>query len=266
MAEWTPAANRELIEGVYAGVITAFNLPEKLFEFSFSELMDQVDEGFKPEQTVLNKELIYKGFRKNINETAGAKTASNVIQLNEDVFLPDGSKRPFKDFSARATRINGQYNQIWLKTEQNTAFSSAQSADRWVRTQDQKETFPMLQYQTVNDGRVRPEHRDWDGIVKPVDDEFWNTRIPPNGWNCRCRVIRLRQAVETDLPDHRKKVNKERAGRGEPAVPNLKNSSDIFNINPAKSKYIFKESQTPYFADAARFTKQGKNNYGLGYK
>lgn len=266
MAEWTPAANRALTEGVYGGVITAFNLPDYLFEFTFAELMDQVDKGFKPELAILNKRAIYAGFRKNINETSGAKTVSNVIQLNEDVFLPDGSKRPFKDFAARASRINDQFNKVWLKTEQDTAFSSGQSADRWVRTQAEKETFPLLQYQTVGDDRVRPEHRDWDGIVKPVDDPFWDTRIPPNDWNCRCRTIRLRDAKETNLTVHRKDVNKDRAAIGEPLVNNLKNSSKIFNINPAETEYVFKESQTAYFADAARFRKQGKNNYGLGYK
>ena len=258
--------NAQLIEGVYGGVITAFNLPENLFEFTFTELMNKVDAGFKPEKVVLNKRAIYQGFRKNINETSGAKTVSNVIQLNEDVFMPDGTKRPFSDFKARATRMNSQYNITWLKTEQNTAFSSGQSADRWVRTQEEKDLFPLLQYTTVGDDRVRHEHRDWDGIVKPVDDAFWDTRIPPNDWNCRCRVIRLRAAKETNLTEHRNEVNQGRAARGEPVVRSLKNSSRIFNVNPAKTEYVFKESQTAYFADAARFRKPGKDNYGLGYK
>ena len=51
------------------------------------------------------------------------------------------------------------------------------------------ELLPMLTYQTVGDGRVRPEHAMLDEISRPVGDKFWNTYFPPNGWNCRCTVL-----------------------------------------------------------------------------
>ena len=264
---WTKAQQEKLIEGVYGGVISAFNLPEALFEHSFIELMGEVNRGFTVPGIEVGTLKIIRGFRKNINEFSGAKTVSEVKQLSEAVIGPTGAKMPFKEYRKIGRQIDSTYNLTWLKTERNTAFAQAQSAEQWQRTQDKKDLFPYLQYQTVGDNRVRPAHRDWDGIIKPVDDEFWNTRMPPNDFGCRCRVIRLRQGTETNLDQHRTQVNRQREKVGEPAVSNLKNTSDVFDTNPAKAKYVFKKSTTPYFEDARAVGQvPGKDNYGLGYK
>ncbi|MEM7227248.1 MAG: phage minor head protein [Planctomycetota bacterium] len=46
-------------------------------------------------------------------------------------------------------------------------------------------------YRTVGDDRVRPNHAAMDNITLPVDDPFWNENRPPNGYNCRCILIRV---------------------------------------------------------------------------
>jgi hypothetical protein len=46
-------------------------------------------------------------------------------------------------------------------------------------------------YDAINDSRVRPAHLAMDGIIRPVDDPFWNTHAPLNGYRCRCRLISL---------------------------------------------------------------------------
>ena len=264
---WTEAQAAKLIEGVYGGVISAFNLPEALFDHTFGELMKAVNSGFKAGDISVDAGKIEAGFRKNINEFVGAKTANQVITLSEAAIGPTGAKLPFKEYAKIGRQIDRNYNLIHLKTEQNTAFAQAQSADQWVRTDEKKHLFPMLQFQTVGDNRVRPEHRDWDGIIKPVDDEFWDTHMPPADWGCRCRVIRLRQGAETDLDERRTQVNRERSKIGEPPVANMKNSSDVFDTNPAKTKYIFKKATASYFVDTrAAGLVPGNDNYGLGYK
>ena len=40
----------------------------------------------------------------------------------------------------------------------------------------------------MGDSRVHPAHEAWDQIVLLVDDPWWNTHYPPNGWGCRCHV------------------------------------------------------------------------------
>ncbi|HEC20656.1 MAG TPA: phage head morphogenesis protein [Gammaproteobacteria bacterium] len=70
---------------------------------------------------------------------------------------------------------------------------SASMAGRWKQLQTTKATRPYLQYFTVGDARVRPAHQRWNLTVLPVDDDWWDTHMPPNGWGCRCTVRSLSQ-------------------------------------------------------------------------
>ena len=49
--------------------------------------------------------------------------------------------------------------------------------------------MPYLEYTAVMDDRTRDEHAALDGHIYPIDDPFWQTFYPPNGFNCRCNVI-----------------------------------------------------------------------------
>lgn len=71
---------------------------------------------------------------------------------------------------------------------------SAHMAGRWQQIWAGRERRPFLQYRTAGDARVRPQHRQWNGIVRAVADAFWATFYPPNGWGCRCTVRALTQA------------------------------------------------------------------------
>ena len=69
----------------------------------------------------------------------------------------------------------------------------AYAAGQWERVQRTKRSHPYLRYITKRDERVREEHRSWDNLTLPVDDVFWQTHLPPNGWRCRCRVVAVTQ-------------------------------------------------------------------------
>lgn len=218
----------EIFQGVHSGKIDIDNLPQELSQFTYTELMAFVADGFGElnSPVKINRMAAYDN---NISAFSGAKTFQQVKDLNSFVFNPDGSKRPFKEFREFAKSINDQYNVNWLKTEQDTSFGMSQSANQWMDIQDDKDLFPMLQYQTVGDGRVRDEHAAWDGVTRPVDDEFWDTRMPINSFNCRCQVIKKSGGKSTSL-------------RGKP-----QNSDPLFSVNPGKADYIFNEKKHPYF-------------------
>ncbi|TXI17870.1 MAG: hypothetical protein E6Q67_12570 [Roseateles sp.] len=81
-----------------------------------------------------------------------------------------------------------------LKLVYDTNTRQAYAAGQWERVQRTKRTHPFLRYITKRDERVREAHRAWDNVTLPVDDGFWSTHYPPNGWRCRCRVVAVSQA------------------------------------------------------------------------
>jgi SPP1 gp7 family putative phage head morphogenesis protein len=69
----------------------------------------------------------------------------------------------------------------------------SQAAGRWSRIQRTKARFPFILYRTMQDERVRASHVPWNGLALPVDDVFWDTHFPPNGWRCRCTAFAVDQ-------------------------------------------------------------------------
>ncbi len=77
-----------------------------------------------------------------------------------------------------------------FRTNIQTAYNSA----RWKKQTELAETFPLLQYNAVNDRRTRPTHKAMDGKVFPIGHPFWDIWYPPNGFRCRCSTLSLTEA------------------------------------------------------------------------
>ncbi|MDD9807436.1 MAG: phage minor head protein, partial [Gammaproteobacteria bacterium] len=86
-----------------------------------------------------------------------------------------------------------------LKTIFRTNMASSYNAGRYREQKRQAElkigAAPWWQYVAVLDQRTRDQHRALDGKVFRHDDPFWTFFYPPNGFNCRCRVRTLTDAM-----------------------------------------------------------------------
>lgn len=85
--------------------------------------------------------------------------------------------------------VRTTFNPARLKLIYDTNTRMAYAAGQWARVESTKTTHPYLRYVTMDDDKVRPAHRAWHNVTLPVDDAFWTTHFPPNGWRCRCRVV-----------------------------------------------------------------------------
>lgn len=81
-----------------------------------------------------------------------------------------------------------------LKLIFDTNTRQAYATGLWERVERSKAVMPYVRYITRGDDRVRPAHLAWDNLTLPVDDDFWKTHWPPNGWRCRCRVMSMTKA------------------------------------------------------------------------
>ena len=81
-----------------------------------------------------------------------------------------------------------------LKLIFDTNTRQAYATGLWERVERSKAMLPYVRYITRGDDRVRPAHQAWDNLTLPVDDDFWKTHWPPNGWRSRCRVMSMTKA------------------------------------------------------------------------
>ncbi|WP_195484126.1 phage minor head protein [Bacteroides cellulosilyticus] len=125
---------------------------------------------------------------------SGFKTFHELNEAFSSLLDVDGNRKPFERFLNDVQKVNENYNKWYLKAEYNFATASADMAARWKDWWDDEDRDRyLLQYRTVGDKRVRESHRLMHNITLPLTSKFWDKYFPPNGWNCRCTVVRVRR-------------------------------------------------------------------------
>ena len=80
-----------------------------------------------------------------------------------------------------------------LRIIYDTNLRVARTAGQWERIERNKDALPYLMYGLGPSKEHRLQHVDWNGLILPVDDPFWSSHMPPNGWGCKCRVRQISQ-------------------------------------------------------------------------
>jgi SPP1 gp7 family putative phage head morphogenesis protein len=176
----------------------------------------------------------------NCWQFSAAKNHKELRDLSAAMVDNDGKLREWNDFKEAAQTINEKFNQTWMRTEYDQAIAGATSAARWADFEKDADTIPNLQYQTVGDSFVRPEHQILNGVTRPLKDEFWNTHYPPNGWGCRCEALQVPDGFGAVTPDEK--------------VPRI-NIAPMFRTNLAKTGVIFPKEH-PYFNGIKEFPEE----------
>ena len=141
---------------------------------------------------------------------SGAKCYAQLQHINKLMYNSQGQLIPFNQFSQLAKQTNRQYNLNWLQAEYQTAKTAAQMAQKWESFQETADLFPNLKFRTVGDDRVRNEHKALDGVIRPINDDFWKKYYPPLDWRCRCEVVQTAERgtkVPADIPPVQLKGN-----------------------------------------------------------
>ena len=78
-----------------------------------------------------------------------------------------------------------------LATIFDTNLRTSYNAGRWIRIQRTKEALPFLQYIQLQRVTKRASHAPFHLVIRPVDDEWWATHYPPNGYFCACSTRQI---------------------------------------------------------------------------
>ena len=188
----------EISQKLQNGDIRPSDLDKDLIEQIYNDVSQPVKEEFGQRWVDYDykepKSLIQK-FKKNLWQFSSAKTLAELEYINSLILDKNGKIKPEHQFMQDVKKANILFNRNYLQAEYQTAKRGTQMAHLWNKFLEQKEYYPNLVYRTVGDSRVRPEHATLNGIVKPIDDPFWKTYYPPNGWRCRCTVMNTAEKV-----------------------------------------------------------------------
>jgi SPP1 gp7 family putative phage head morphogenesis protein len=176
----------------------------------------------------------------NLFTFSGAKNLAELKTLR-DLVYKDGKKLPFTEFRKAAKAIYSQYREDWLQTEYNQVIRAGTMAQQWRDAERTEKLYPYLLYKTKQDSRVRQEHVSLEGVIRPLNDTFWLTYFPPNGWNCRCSIRKISQA---DIDSGKYAITPDQEAMDAGAAAGIE---DYWKGNVGKTGFVFRASGHTYF-------------------
>lgn len=226
---------------LHSGKLKPEELDQELLTKTYDELYKGARSGWGAknwDKLQKDGDAIITEIKNNLYFFSAAKTYNQLLDFNAMLVDEDGKIRSFTEFRRKVMVVHETYNQNYLQAEYQTAKRSSQAAKQWQQFVADADLFPNLEYRTVGDQRVRDEHDKLEGVIKPINDSFWDSHYPPNGWRCRCSVR------QTDAPatKHTPKVTVDRG----------------FENNVGKSGQVFNPDGHPYFAMDEKVLKRLK--------
>lgn len=236
------------IQSIFAGIITKENLDLAYHQRVVRNLLKPVIDNIgDPDLLIEGTRLdVVQAMRTSVFEFSAAKQYQQARAMSNLI----SDQTSFQNFKKSAGEIFDLFNDTYLRTEFETAVAATQNADSFIDALETFEDFPLIQYVTQGDSQVRPAHQSLNGTTLPINHPFWRRYWPPNGWNCRCFIIKRRSGNQTrinsiDLEDIRK------------------NTPELFRQNPAISGQLFDKTKHAYFQVGRGDSGLRDNNFGL---
>ncbi len=265
-----------IILDIYRGVVTVNNLPKDLYLKTANSLLRALYSGFGAyisyDNKAQNKKFIHKAptksisfgepdyellneLRLNVYMFSGAKTYQQYKAING--LITEGNELlTYKVFKEKALAEFKIYNEDWLKSEFETAVTSAQTAKEYKHIQDNIDSFPMTRYSAVGGERECEICGALHNVTLKSNDPFWAKNSPPRHFNCMCLLesIDKYDAPHTAItPPHRIEALEKQA---------KEKVNPVFMMNAAIDGYIFSPKH-PYFKIEKQDKKLAERNFNL---
>jgi hypothetical protein len=166
---------------------------------------DEQIEFFRAKHPVLTRAWtdVYAAEHEHAFMVAGAAKAdllSDLLAAIDQVVADGGTLAQFrKDFDDIVERHGWQYKggrnwrtRVIYETNLRQSYNAGREAQ--MADPDLRRRRPYGLYRHGRSEHPRPEHLAWDGTVLPLDDPWWETHTPQNGWGCKCRKLMVSAA------------------------------------------------------------------------
>lgn len=156
--------------------------------------------------------------RNNIFYFSSCQSKEEMHLLSKQILSPEGEIKPFYLFSREVHNLIPEYNIKTLEKEYNFIIALMQMHNKWktIITDEDKERY-YLQYRFALDGLTPKEIMPLKDVTLSVDNPFWLSFFPPNGYNFRDSALFV---LKRDYP--------------------LSNSEEVFRIASKVIKHPFR--------------------------
>lgn len=224
----------------------ATELDKDIMEKEFTSLWSGVSEGIGfPTASLAYSDTRFdtvQKLRTNLISFVSFKNYNQRADMIKELIDEKGNIRSWSNYKKKVNELSVEYNQHWLEAEYNAVVAGSQTSVQWQTFQKQKNIFPYLRYKSQGDSRVRPAHIKLHDVVRHIDDPFWDTYYPPNGWKCRCYVLQEMTAGGSQFNEKKEEFS-------------YKEHPAAFRFNSGKENKIF-NNKHPYFELASKKDKE----------
>lgn len=123
-------------------------------------------------------------FTRNIEQFSYAKTLTQFHLFKDALFNDKGQIQSLATVKKLVADTGEVFNNNYLRAEHSFVTQTAIMANKW-ETMDSE----YLEFTTVGDTHVRPEHKLFDKFTALKTDPIWKRLYTPLDWGCRCTVI-----------------------------------------------------------------------------
>lgn len=228
---------------LFNDVLTAMKTLHTLGSYSLKDLFETkeykrvINKTFAILKQPIKDNVISKAMQsaldKDVFVFSALKTHAQLFEASRLLQDEEGKIKPFYKFKEDFKAIVDDFNSAYLEAEYHFAVSSSIVSGQWAELADDA----ILQYRTMNDNKVREDHRLLNRTTLPKTAKFWEEYYPPNGWNCRCVAIEVREG-KYELTDEAYALKEGKAATTQ-YDKNGNNRLEIFRFNPGISQVVF---------------------------
>ena len=214
----------------------------EVFDITFGTQFDKAREAAEKRGVVLPATYygeLAKEMRSLMNTISGIQSIEQIQMILDDVKRSIDEGNSFAKWRKEFKPEQFQMTKAHAETVYRNALQTQYSIGRWEQAEMAKKTHPYLRYVAVNDSRTSECCRALNGIIRKVDDPFWNTHTPPNHHRCRSVLQSLTEKEAQKRSPTGQGINREESAQMQPQTgwdfnPALSHKQEMKDLAKAK--------------------------------